>query len=492
MSNHDRKFKLIISTRLLSILAVNGFLGILLILVACKFGNANNIWNLLLGCIILCVNMLFYLKSNVHQKAELLILVAWELTIIIEMAYRIVRLNATPYRILYVPDILCFLFFIEMSKRIKFKQANNIILLITIVTGTLAAIFNLRNFDDYIHGIMLVIRIWGLYLYSSTISINLPKWTKWVFPVSMVAFFVETAGGFNVDFRNGIFGYEYIGGLFQLLLIIWLSKATVKDLRKKGKNYLWLKVIIVEIIFALREAKVECLLLVVWIFILVLLLRKRLTIKVVMYPILIVAVGIIGWNMIPVISPKWAYVFDNWSFFEIAYGGVLRMFYDTSTLSLSEFLQEEKFSTLNYIFGIGFGAAQPPAYYRFCFLDISGLNGMPDSMWMSSLITKYYNSFSASLVFYRGIYDVIIDLGITGVLAFCSILINCIFKSYKLCRSKDEDSNVIGAVGIWSAVYIFYRMMGYNIVVVPLAMMVFGVLFGMIEYRYRLEYICKK
>lgn len=484
--------RLSISHKLISILLVNGLLNIMLLLVSSKLSYANNIWNFIIGLIILLVNLLFYGKSSSEQKIELLLIVTWELTILVELIYRIVRFDRTPYRILYISDILCFVFFIEMCVKGKIKASNmiNLVIIALFVFGTLSSIFNLRDIFDYIHGVMLIIRIWGLYLYSSTTRVTIPRWTKYILEISIVAFILETVSGFNVDFRNGIFGYEYVGGLFQLILVVWLSKAIVANFRSMGRDYLWVKAGIVELIFALREAKVECLLLILWIGVLIFVVKKKQSIKFFLYPILIVAIGIVGWRMIPVFSPKWAYVFNNWSFLEIIAGGISRMFSDSLTMPLGTFLKEENFSIFRYIFGIGFGAAQPPAYYRFLFIEISGLSGFPKSIWLSSLITKYYYNWSETMIFYRGMYDVIIDLGILGAISFVFILINYAYKAFKLCRCKNENSIILGAIGIWEIFYVFYRMMGYNIIVVPLAMMVFGVLLGMIEFQYRAE--CKK
>lgn len=493
LNTETKKTHGMINPRVFAILSINAVFGVLLLLVARSNTDPGNVLNYIVAIGILVTDLFFYLKSNTNQKVEVLIIVTWELTIIVELIYRIVRFDRTPFRILYISDIMCLIFLIEMicKGKIKTQIRNNILIIALLIIGSISSLINLRDPFDYVHGLMLVLRPWGLFLLTSTTQMRMPKWSKHIYGLSIVAFLLETLGRYNVDFRNGIFGYEYIGGLFQLVLVVWLSKAVVANFRRNRDKFLWIKIGAVELIFALREAKMECILLVVWLLILTVISRKKNNVKSVLYPILILIVGVVGWNLIPIISPKWAYVFQNWSFADIAYGGLTRMFYDSQTMPLQSFLKEENFSAFNYLFGVGFGAAQPPAYYRFIYLAISGLTGFPSSIWLSSLITKYYYSFSESLVFYRGIYDLIIDMGYFGLTVFVVIAGNYLYKSVKLCQCKNEYSNVIGTVGVWAVLYMAYRMMQYNILVVPLAMMVYGLLLGMIEYQYRQEFKTK-
>ncbi|MBQ2886783.1 MAG: hypothetical protein IJE43_23960 [Alphaproteobacteria bacterium] len=436
--------------------------------------------------LLLFIYIIAFLCMNNKDKVFFLIVSIWQYTIMMEAIYRFVRYEKTPFETYFIFDILGIIFlFIMLKKLIQtgLRDGAVICLLLICAVGTFSTVINSGNFVDYLSALRIVIRYLGIYLYFCTNKFEVPSWGKWFIYASFIAFAVEVLLDVNVDFRNGLFGYEYTGGLFSLLLVIWSAGSLIQCINgKKRMMDFGVKFVITEICLIMMESKAEIILYGLWVVIIFVIYRSR-SQKGQVRRLMGAMVAALG------LSAVWSVFVSYFSKFTSLSGSNI---FDAIALRLqrSEMMQESSFTLLSdyfveydwqKIFGVGMGTSIPPRYFYW----IINTGKDADELFNILKFSEIFDSHRLYYKFFASGYNVLrLDIGYLGTAIFFVMLILIALRAIKICRAgKSEFTSIVGVIGVWQVISLVFRVVNNNIIVQHLPMALSFALFGIIYFE---------
>lgn len=436
--------------------------------------------------ILLVVYMIVFLAlESREQQVWFLLLSIWQYTLMMETVYRLVRYEGTPFETYYIFDILGLIFMAQMFRdyfRDFLSDVLLVLLMALVFVGTVSAIINRSNGLDYLHGVKISVRYLGLYLFWGNQKFELPKWSRYFLYASFIAFAAEAALGVNVDFRNGLFGYEYTGELFPMLIVVWSVGSLIAFIEKKGyaRKFL-LQFVLVELMLILMEAKAEVMTYAFWCAIILLVKRSRGgEVKKVIAVLAVIAALLAAWNALLMVYPDFrGFMGDS---VQSAIAQRLRSKSSKNGGMLDLFLENEISYVWQRFIGLGMGNAFPPRYVRWIMntgLDASGLFNI---IQFSALYTKYPTAYQ---FFNCALNILIMDVGYLGTVLFYAMLSVFAYRAVYICRYGERFVSAAGAVGIWQIMMLLYRTINGNIFPQHLPMAVVFMICGVVSYEYR-------
>jgi hypothetical protein len=452
-------------------------------------------------------HIILYLISDDHARIINIILSLWQFNILCECVYRFaiggraVGLANAPFELLHIFDILSIALLCTYVKRhrlIKVKDKFVGLLYLYIILGTFSAIINQSSFSDYLNGVLSTIRYLSIYLLvRDSLNFPLPKLIVPFVVLSITAFIIEVFGGFNVDFRNGLFGFQYTGGMYPLLLAIISSVYLYQFLytHKKIRHFV-ATVIMSEISFILMEAKAEVLIYVAWLMVILLIYKIRNTssfLKKIGSMIFFVIILYFAWKLLPAYNQKWENVISTNPLDAII--ARIHVGYVNRMKSISEIITSNEV-TNNYqrYFGIGFGSAQPPFNFRWIMQSGNNNIGMTFSMGQSYIFNIYSRYYPLVLPYFSSSYACIeTESGIVGIILLYTLIALCLYRAIIILRiGMTPRARIFGAVGIWQCLNFAYRTYVSNILVEYLPMAITFLILGLVSSEYyKLKYTSK-
>lgn len=447
--------------------------------------KSGNIGRLAVFLILLVVYMIVFLAlESREQQVWFLLLSIWQYTLMMETIYRLERYPGTPFETYYIFDILGLIFTGLMFREYyrDFLSDKLLVLLFAFLTfGTVSSIVNVSSGMDWMNAVKLGVRYLGLYLFFGHTRFELPKWGRYFLYASLAAFALEVALGVNVDFRNGLFGYEYTGELFPTLLVIWSAGCLIAVMEQKGRmKYFLIQLVLVELMLILMEAKTEVIVYAAWCFAVLVVKRSRPgDLKKIVMAAIVVAGLFLAWNMLLRFYPNFLSYLGN------GVADAIQKRINSKVKKNGGMLELFQANEISYgwqwYLGIGMGASLPPRYVRWVMntgLDASGLFNI---IQFSDIYTKYpmaYQFYNCALNSLR------LDLGYVGTVLFYAMIAAAAYRALYICRYGEHFSSTVGAVGMWGIITMVYRTVNANILPQHLPMAVQFALFGTVFYEY--------
>ena len=435
--------------------------------------------------LLFCVYLVIYVWLKKDKKVEFLIICIWQYTLMMETIYRFVRYERTPFETYYIFDALCIIFSMEMFVKYGIETIRRdvgiIVYSILLLFGGISFLANRSSFYDFLNGTLLIIKYLGMYLYFSHNGFRTSRLLKYFFVLSMIAFSIEVGLKINVDFRNGLFGYEYTGGLFSLLLASWSAVSLIYVLYKKKKWIVFLACFVVsELCLILMDSKAEIILYGVWVFSSFLLLKQKGTHG---RKILGVVASIGGiatiWTIYTAKVTKFTHL-EGTSIF----GAIKYRLSGTNTIkndSFSAIVLNEKLSWWKRTIGAGLGSAIPPRYVNWVLKNgkrASELFNIPkySAVFEKYFSTRYYNMFGVSINYIR------YDIGYLGIIILIILDAILIYRIVRVIRMEKIQNRIIGIIALWQFISINFRIINNNFIVQQLPMAISYVIFGMVTF----------
>jgi hypothetical protein len=403
---------------------------------------------------------------------------------------RAVGLTVAPFELLTIFDIITLLLLVKTkSKSGWLVNTDSLVLFLMLyfVIGTVSTIVNLQYLSDYIYGAIILFRYLSVYLIIRNNGLEIPK-TLTIFVVAnIIAFLIEVIGGFTIDFRNGLFGFHYTGGMFPLLLVILSSIFIYNSIQKKKYWGIPLIFSLSELAFLLMEAKAEIVMYGLWVLLILLFSFRRNINSIVKKVLLIIIVAMLlvnAWNIIYVFNPKWVNLKDV-----NIVDSIQHRLDSQSMLSRKnsyEYVSKNEIKdSYQYLFGIGIGTALPPYNVRWIMQLSNGGANVPSVFHRSLIFRKYGINIKMYSFFASGYSCLRIETGFFGILVIFVILIICFYRSISILKyGVSMQSKILGSVGIWQIANFAYRIYNSNIVIEYLPMIVTFALFGFVSREY--------
>lgn len=448
-----------------------------------RFGDAGRFSVFML--LLVVYTIVFCLIESREQQICFLFLSIWQYTLMMETIYRLVRYENTPFETYYIFDFLGIIFLILMFREYFRDFLSDALLMLFAALfffGTASAIINRSNVLDYLHAVKISVRYLGLYLFFANRKFEMPKWGRYFLYASFAAFVVEVALAVNVDFRNGLFGYEYTGELLPTLIVVWSVGSLIAFVEKKGYAKIFLfHFAVVEVMLILMEAKAEVMTYAFWCAIILLLKRNRGgEVKKVLAVVAVIAALLAAWNILLTVYPGFrGFMGDS---IQSAIQQRLRSKSSKNGGMRELFIENEISYIWQRVLGLGMGTSFPPRYVRWIMntgLDASGLFHI---VQFSALFTKYPTAYQ---FFNCALNILILDVGYLGTVLFYVMLAVFAYRAAYICRYGVRFVSAAGAVGIWQVMMLLYRTINGNIFPQHLPMVVVFMICGVTSYEYR-------
>ena len=435
--------------------------------------------------VLLIIYFAIYINLKLKEKVYFLIICIWQYTLMMETIYRLVRYEMTPFETYYIFDVLSLILTFEMFwkyvNRKIWKDKIYLVFSILLMFGTASFLMNLSNGFDYLNGMILAIKYTGIYLFFSNNYYSPHKQLKLFFIVSIIAFAVEVGMRVNVDFRNGLFGYEYTGGLFSLLLVSWSSICLINALYKNGKWFGFiLSFVVSEICLILMDSKAEVIMYGMWVAGSFALVREKGTNGRKLLGLVASIGGMVTvWTIYTAKVTKFTHLVGTNIITALLYrlAGTNAIKYEVYSAIVSKELE----CWWQRCFGAGLGSAIPPRYVTWVF-DVgkraSELFNIPkySTIFDKYFSTRYYNMFGTSINYIR------YDLGYIGIILLVILDILLMWRIIRVIRQKEILNRIIGIIALWQLISINFRIVNNNFIVQQLPMAISFAIFGIVAY----------